>query len=113
MLRLRFLLFFLCICLSVLSTSAQRLKIFGSVRDSHGTPIELASVRVAGTTALTVSNLKGEYTLHTFSSDSVVVVCAMVGYETRKRTLRSPKDSVRIDFVLPDYAVMIGEAVVK
>ena len=113
MLRLRFLLFFLCICLSALSTSAQRLKIFGSVRDSHGTPIELASVRVAGTAALTVSNLKGEYTLHTLSSDSVVVVCAMVGYETRKRTLRSPKDSVRIDFVLPDYAVMIGEAVVK
>ena len=113
MLRLRFLLFFLCICLIALSTSAQRLKIFGSVRDSHGTPIELASVRVAGTAALTVSNLKGEYTLHTLSSDSVVVVCAMVGYETRKRTLRSPKDSVRIDFVLPDYAVMIGEAVVK
>ena len=113
MLRLRFLLFFLCICLSALSTSAQRLKIFGSVRDSHGTPIELASVRVAGTAALTVSNLKGEYTLHTLSSDSVVVVCAMVGYETRKRTLRSPKDSVRIDFVLPDYTVMIGEAVVK
>lgn len=113
MLRLRFLLFFLCICLSALNTSAQRLKIFGSVRDSHGTPIELASVRVSGTAALTVSNLKGEYTLHTLSSDSVVVVCAMVGYETRKRTLRSPKDSVRIDFVLPDYAVMIGEAVVK
>ena len=113
MLRLRFLLFFLCICLSALSTSAQRLKIFGSVRDSHGTPIELASVRVAGTAALTVSNLKGEYTLHTLSSDSVVVVCAMVGYETRKRILRSPKDSVRIDFILPDYAVMIGEAVVK
>lgn len=113
MFRLRFLLFFLCICLSALSTSAQRLKIFGSVRDSHGTPIELASVRVAGTAALTVSNLKGEYTLHTLSSDSVVVVCAMVGYETRKRTLRSPKDSVRIDFILPDYAVMIGEAVVK
>ena len=76
MLRLRFLLFFLCICLSALSTSAQRLKIFGSVRDSHGTPIELASVRVAGTAALTVSNLKGEYTLHTLSSDSVVVVRA-------------------------------------
>ena len=37
----------------------------------------------------------------------------MVGYETRKRTLLAPKDSVRIDFVLPDYSIMVSEAVVK
>ena len=113
MLRLRLLLFLTFTTLLIATASAQRVKIFGSVRDTHGLPIELASVRIAGTAVVTVSNLRGEYSLYCASSDSVIVVCGMIGYETRKRTLLAPKDSVRIDFILPDYSVMVGEAVVK
>jgi len=113
MLRLRLLLFLTFTALLIATASAQRVKIFGSVRDTHGLPIELASVRIASTAVVTVSNLRGEYSLYCASSDSVIVVCGMIGYETRKRTLLAPKDSVRIDFILPDYSVMVGEAVVK
>ena len=113
MLRLRLLLFLTFTALLIATASAQRVKIFGSVRDTHGLPIELASVRIAGTAVVTVSNLRGEYSLYCASSDSVIVVCGMIGYETRKRTLLAPKDSARIDFILPDYSVMVGEAVVK
>ena len=113
MFHTRIFLFLLSTIIFNVSVFAQRVKIFGTVRDTHGSPIELATVRVAGTAALTVSNLRGEYSLYSTSTDSVVVVCAMVGYETRKRTLLAPKDSVRIDFVLPDYSIMVSEAVVK
>ena len=113
MFHTRIFLFLLSTIIFNVSVFAQRVKIFGTVRDTHGSPIELATVRVAGTAALTVSNLRGEYSLYSTSTDSIVVVCAMVGYETRKRTLLAPKDSVRIDFVLPDYSIMVSEAVVK
>lgn len=96
------------------STFAQRpCRVFGTVRDSEGQPIALASVRIAGKPLLTVANIKGEYALTCASNDSVTVVYSMLGYETRKHTLLLPKDSVRLDVVLPLYTASFGEAVVK
>ena len=77
------------------SAFAQRpCRVFGTVRDSEGQPIALASVRIAGKPLLTVANIKGEYALTCASNDSVTVVYSMLGYETRKHTLLLPKDSV-------------------
>ena len=96
------------------SAFAQRpCRVFGTVRDSEGQPIALASVRIAGKPLLTVANIKGEYALTCASNDSVTVVYSMLGYETRKHTLLLPKDSVRLDVVLPLYTASFGEAVVK
>lgn len=90
-----------------------RFRLIGTVRDENGDPIELASVRVQGQAALTLTNLKGHYSLYAGSSDTVVVVFSMIGYETRKRTLLAPRDSVKLDAVLPRYGVTtLGEAVV-
>ena len=95
-----------------------RTRLFGTVKDDVGQPIELATVRVTGQNAMTLTNLKGEYTLWCESADSVRVVFSMIGYETRKRLLRSPGDSVRLDIVLPLYdkgtlgtAVVTGQGV--
>lgn len=102
--------------LLAISSSAQRTKIFGLVKDDDGQPLELANVRILGTSILTSTNLKGEYTLYCTSRDSVVVVYSQIGYETRKRLLRNPGDSIRLDIVLPAYgntlntAVVIGQA---
>ncbi|MCI7272892.1 TonB-dependent receptor [bacterium] len=83
------------------------------VKDDTGQPIELATVRVTGQNALTMTNLKGEYSLWCQSTDSVRVVYSMIGYETRRRLLRSPADSVRLDVVLPLYdRSTLGTAVV-
>lgn len=91
----------------------QRTRIFGMVKDDTGQPIELATVRVTGQNALTMTNLKGEYSLWCQSTDSVRVVYSMIGYETRRRLLRSPADSVRLDVVLPLYdRSTLGTAVV-
>ena len=89
---------------SVGEAYAQRTKIFGTIKDDDGAPIELATVRITGQNALTHSNLKGEYTLWCNSADTVKVIYSMIGYETRKRLLRNPGDSIRLDIMLPVYS---------
>lgn len=94
------------------SAAAQkRCRIFGAIKDDKGAPIELASVRIQGQASTTISNLKGEYSLYCTSRDTVTVVFSMIGYETRKRTLSQPTDSVRLDVMLPPYGMSLGEAV--
>lgn len=107
-------LLFVLLILPSTQALAQRLtRIFGTLRDDKGSPIEMASVRVTGQSAFTLTNLKGEYSLWCHSTDSVRVVYSMIGYETRKRLLRSPGDSIRIDVMLPVYEKgTLGEAVV-
>ena len=103
------LLFALCLA----AAAQRRTRVFGQVRDTEGNPIEMASVQVTGQKVLTLTNLKGHYTLWCSSEDSVVVRFSMIGYETRKRLLRSPGDSVRLDITLPLYERgTLGEAVV-
>lgn len=102
---------FFCLALSVLAQ--KRSRIFGTLRDESGNPIELATVQVKGQGVLTVSNLKGEYSLYCTSRDTVQVVYSMIGYESRKRLLHNPGDSVRMDVMLPTHEGMLGEAVVK
>lgn len=104
----------LFLCAGALSALAQRQsRIFGIVRDDKGDPIELASVRVNGQNAFALTNLKGEYSLWCTSADSVRIVYSMIGYETRKRLLIRPADSLRLDVMLPVYEKgTLGEAVV-
>lgn len=95
-----------------MEATAQRCRVFGVVKDQDGQPIELANVRILGTSVGTSCNLKGEYSLTFESRDTLTVQYSMIGYETRKRQLKSPRDSVRIDVMLPTYGAMLGEAVV-
>lgn len=103
-----------CLWACLAEAAAQgRLRVYGTVRDENGDAIELASVRAQGQTALSLTNLKGEYSVYVSPRDTVVMVYSMIGYETRKRTLLRPADSVRVDVVLPRYGVTtLGEAVV-
>lgn len=106
----------LCICLLTMTPSMaqKRCRIYGTIKDDEGSPIELATVRITGQAGFTAANLKGEYSIYCTSSDSVTIVFSMIGYETRKRTLSHPTDSVRLDIMLPALGVMnLGTAVVK
>lgn len=109
----RKILILLLLLFSIISeATAQRCRLFGVVKDQDGNPIELANVRILGTAIGTSCNLKGEYSLTFESRDTLTVQYSMIGYETRKRQLQSPRDSVRIDVTLPTYGAMLGEAVV-
>lgn len=104
-------LFFFLLCQG---TAAQRrTRVFGIVKDDQGSPIELATVRVPSQNVMALTNLKGEYSLWCAPADSVSLVYSMIGYESRKRLLRNPSDSVRLDVVLPLYEKgTLGTAVV-
>ena len=92
---------------------AQSVLIKGKVIDDQRSPIELAQVRVEGTGFGAVCNLQGEYRLTCESSDSVVVVFSMIGYETRKRVLKNPVDSITLNVTLPPLGYQLGEVQVE
>lgn len=95
------------------AAAQQRTRVFGIVRDDQGLPVELASVRVPSQNVVALTNLRGEYSLWCVSADSVSLVYSMIGYESRKRLLRNPADSVRLDVTLPLYEKgTLGTAVV-
>lgn len=91
------------------SAHAQSVIIKGKVIDDQKSPLELAQVHVEGTGFGAVCNLKGEYRMTCESSDSVVVVFSMIGYETRKRVLQNPVDSVTLNVMLPSLGYELGE----
>ncbi len=90
-----------------------RVKIRGTVNDSEGNPIEMAVVKVEGQGAGTLTDLKGKYSFTCQSADSVVVVFSMLGYQTHKRVLMSPHDSVTLKVVLKSSDQTLGQATVK
>lgn len=99
-----YLLWLLCTTLS----HAQTVVIKGKVVDDQKSPLELAQVRVEGTGCGAVCNLKGEFRFSCESSDSMVVVFSMIGYETRKRVLENPADSVTLNIMLPSLGFELG-----
>lgn len=56
------------------ASAQQRVRIYGTVKDDKGDPVELASVRVQGQPVFTTAGLSGEYSLYCTSRDTVTVV---------------------------------------
>lgn len=75
---------------------AQTFTLSGKVSDDEGNAIELATISCLDQGAVTMANLKGEYSLKLHSADSVVIKFSMVGYQTRTRVLRNPKRNQRL-----------------
>ncbi len=93
----------------LLSTTAfaQKVTIKGKVTDNNNNAIEIANIKVEGKAIGTVTDLKGNYILTCESSDSLVIVYSMLGYQTRKKSLSNPKDTVILNVKLPpmDYTL--------
>lgn len=95
------------------SGTGGRVTIRGTVVDDNKNPIELAQVRVEGTTSGTVCDLKGRYSFTCESADSMVVIFTQLGYQTRKRVLESPTDTVTLNVMLPSNGIELGEVVIS
>ncbi len=74
-----------------IGSGAQSFTLQGRVTDSDGGALEFATVSVVEQGKMTMTNLRGEYSLQLFSADSVVVRFSMVGYRTKTRVLRNPR----------------------
>ena len=72
----------------------------GRVIDEDGNALELASVSCASQGRLTMTNLKGEFSMQLASADSVVVRFSMVGYRPRVRTFIRPRGTQTVQIVL-------------
>lgn len=97
-----------------LSSQARSIKVYGTVSDEHGRPIELAMVRAEGQTGAALCSLKGTYSLTCEAKDSLVLVYSMIGYRTRKHTMQSAQsDSVRVDITLPSLGKTLDKATVR
>ena len=81
--------------------------ISGTITDDEHQPLEIATIKVEGQMAGAVSDLEGKYSVTVQSTDSVVLTFSMIGYQTRKRTLRNPRGKVTLNVMLPasDYAL--------
>ena len=97
----RTLLYTLITLLAILELQAQEVTIKGTVSDDKGSPIEVASVSAEGQAAGTFTDLKGRYAFTCDSRDSLVIVYSMLGYQTRKKVLRNPTDTVTLNVKLP------------
>ena len=99
----------LMMVMGIADVNAQTVVIKGKVVDDQRSALELAQVRVEGTGCGAVCNLKGEYRFTCESADSMVVVFSMLGYETRKRVLENPVDSVTLNVMLPSLGFQLGD----
>ena len=86
--------------LMAIAMSAQQFTLSGKVSDQDGNAIELATVSCLEQGAVTMANLKGEYSLKLHSADSVVIRFSMVGYQTKTRVLRRPRGNQKIQVQL-------------
>lgn len=98
----------LLMLLCVISIKAQTFTLQGKVTDSNMSPVELATVSVIEQGKMTMTNLKGEFSIQLRSADSVVVRFSMVGYKTKTRVLRRPRGKQTLLIQLYDDNQLAG-----
>ena len=94
-----FILQIICLCAFV-SVQAQTFTLSGRVIDENNDPVEFASVSCPKQGKMTMTSLKGDYSLQLQSADSVEIRFSMIGYKTKVRTLRRPRGKQTMQVVL-------------
>ena len=72
----------------------------GKVTDEESNALELVTVSCLSQGKVTMTNLKGEFSLDLQSADSVEVRFSMVGYGVRKRVFSHPKGKMTVQIVM-------------
>lgn len=104
---------FQIICLLVTVTaSAQTFTLHGRVTDENNDPIEFASVSCLKQGKMTMTSLKGEYSMQLHSADSVVIKFSMIGYKAKTRVLRRPRGKQTLQIVLHSDDNQLSEVTV-
>lgn len=104
---------FQIICLLITVTaSAQTFTLHGRVTDENNDPIEFASVSCLKQGKMTMTSLKGEYSMQLHSADSVVIKFSMIGYKAKTRVLRRPRGKQTLQIVLHSDENQLGEVTI-
>ena len=103
-------LFIMTICLiATLKMMAQEFTLQGRVTDDDNNPVELATVSVASQGKVAFTSLRGEFSMHLHSADSVAVKFSMIGYKTKVRVLRRPRGKQTLQVILHADATMLSD----
>ena len=106
-----FILQIICLCAFV-SAQAQTFTLSGRVIDENNDPVEFASVSCPKQGKMTMTSLKGDYSLQLQSADSVEIRFSMVGYKTKVRTLRRPRGKQTMQIVLHSSDNVLSEVTI-
>lgn len=98
--------------LVTVTASAQTFTLQGRVTDENNEPIEFASVSCLKQGKMTMTSLKGEYSMQLHSADSVVIKFSMIGYKAKTRILRRPRGKQTLQIVLHSDENQLGEVTV-
>lgn len=106
------------ICIMVLltctmTTLADDFTLKGKVIDEEGHALEMVTVSCPAQGKITMSNLKGEFSIGLNTADSVVVNFTMVGYGKRKRVFRRPKGRMTVQIVMHPATMLSGVTVTQ
>ncbi len=92
--------------MSTLNITADDFTLKGKVIDEEGNALELVTISCAAQGKVTMSNLKGEFSISLNTADSVEVKFTMVGYGVRKRVFRRPKGKMTVQIVMHPAATI-------
>ena len=88
------------IVMASLNARSQTFTLQGRVIDEDNSPIEFVSVSCPKQGKMTMTSLKGEYSIQLHSADSVEVRFSMIGYKSKTRVLRRPRGKQSLQIVL-------------
>lgn len=108
--------FLIVLSLTPVLRARRQIHIYGMVTDIKGTPLEGANIFIKSLNLGTSSDSSGKYTLYIPSSlyngQKADLTVGYVGYKTQTVTIRLNKDSLRLNFSLPEDIFRSEEVVV-
>lgn len=94
---------------TIFPASADSLKIHGKITDQEEKPVEFATIRIAGTSIGTNSDLEGYYSLSVAPKDTLEIFFSCIGFKNVTRRLIDPKGDVTLNVKLPSEATELSE----
>ena len=96
----------MALIMNVINITADDFTLKGKVIDEEGHALGLVTISCAAQGKVTMSNLKGEFSIGLNTADSVEVKFTMVGYGVRKRVFRRPKGKMTVQIVMHPAATL-------
>ncbi len=74
-----------------------KVTIHGKIIDEDSQPLEFVSIRIAGTTIGSTSDLNGSYSIATNEQDTIKLIYSCIGYQEEQRQLIKPEGDITIN----------------
>jgi hypothetical protein len=88
-------------------------RLHGNITDEKGKPVPLVNISIWGTPLGTISNDRGEFSMHVPAGKEMAVIATMIGYKSAKREVSGKEgESIKTDFVLEISFERISEVMI-